>query len=543
MPSTLGIYIEDNLIKYAKVRKDKDSIKIEAFNVEFYEENKLAETLNKIVNETFSHKIPICINVSNELYNYYDIFSMLNKKDIKKSVDIEFEMVCNEKSYNKNSLETRFILMKSRENQEKFKVLQVAVNKSDINDKVRALSDCKIASMTPISTSITNLVEVGEKDNIVIINIENETKITTILEGQIYRVDVLEEGMEKILKQINKTENSMKKSYEVCKNVTIYTRETEGLDLDDNEHLEDVMPTLYKIVTESKKIIDSSLATISKVYITGLGTIINNVDLYFQEYMVNLKCEILKPFFIESSSVKIPSKEYIEVNSAVALALDGLGYLNKELDFAKGSIKNGGLNLNLDSKEILKKLTSGGKGMNFSLSGPLDLGERLMLRGCTASLILILGFLSYSNAISNMIDDKTKEVQEISTASSTELSKMDSDLSKINSRTNYFESQINSFNSLTETTEVVEQSRVIEKDSIPNMLSKLMFVIPQKVKVTSIKNTENSHIVIEAESEKYEQLGYFTSILKTENVLSNIKSTSGSKNGSVVKVTIEGDLP
>ena len=40
---------------------------------------------------------------------------MLNKKDIKQSIDIEFEMICNEKSYNMSSLETRFILMQSKE--------------------------------------------------------------------------------------------------------------------------------------------------------------------------------------------------------------------------------------------------------------------------------------------------------------------------------------------------------------------------------------------------------------------------------------------
>ena len=76
MPSSLGIYIENNLIKYAKVVKEKDSIKVEAFNVVFYENN-LSDVLNKVISETYSFKTPICINVSNELYNYYDVFAML----------------------------------------------------------------------------------------------------------------------------------------------------------------------------------------------------------------------------------------------------------------------------------------------------------------------------------------------------------------------------------------------------------------------------------------------------------------------------------
>ena len=76
MPSCLGIYIEENIIKYAKVQKEKETIKVEAFNVEFYEN--LGETLDKIVRETYSYNIPISVNISNELYNYFDVFAMLS---------------------------------------------------------------------------------------------------------------------------------------------------------------------------------------------------------------------------------------------------------------------------------------------------------------------------------------------------------------------------------------------------------------------------------------------------------------------------------
>ena len=56
-------------------------------------------------------------------------------------------------------------------------------------------------------------------------------------------------------------------------------------------------------------------------------------------------------------------------------------------------------------------------------------------------------------------------------------------------------------------------------------------------------NTEGNHIIIKAEAEKYEQLGYFKAVLTTNGILTNVKSTSGQKTDSVVEVTIEGDLP
>ena len=96
MLSSLGIYVDKNLIKYAKLKKVKDSYKLESFNVEVFED--LNETLVKVINETNSQKIPICINISNELYNYFDVFSVLEKKDITKSLDIEFEMLCSDKT-------------------------------------------------------------------------------------------------------------------------------------------------------------------------------------------------------------------------------------------------------------------------------------------------------------------------------------------------------------------------------------------------------------------------------------------------------------
>ena len=46
MASCLGLYIENNLIKYAKVSKNNEAIKVESFGIKFYEN--LQETINQI---------------------------------------------------------------------------------------------------------------------------------------------------------------------------------------------------------------------------------------------------------------------------------------------------------------------------------------------------------------------------------------------------------------------------------------------------------------------------------------------------------------
>ena len=49
--------------------------------------------------------------------------------------------------------------------------------------------------------------------------------------------------------------------------------------------------------------------------------------------------------------------------------------------------------------------------------------------------------------------------------------------------------------------------------------------------------------MIEAQANKHEQLGYFKAVLDVNGILENVKSTSGTKNGNVISITIEGDLP
>ena len=79
---------------------------------------------------------------------------------------------------------------------------------------------------------------------------------------------------------------------------------------------------------------------------------INNVDLYFEEYLENVRCEILKPSFINISP-EINVKDYVEVNSAISLALSGLGQGIAGMNFKKTSL--------MDKLPDILKMEVGGK--------------------------------------------------------------------------------------------------------------------------------------------------------------------------------------
>ena len=47
MSSCLGIYIEPNIIKYAKVTKERDILTVDSFGIKFYD--KIGEAIKQII--------------------------------------------------------------------------------------------------------------------------------------------------------------------------------------------------------------------------------------------------------------------------------------------------------------------------------------------------------------------------------------------------------------------------------------------------------------------------------------------------------------
>ena len=543
MSSCLGLYIENNLIKYAKVTKDRDFIKVDAFGIKFYD--KMEEAINQIVSETYSYKTPISINLSEEMYQYFYFFNLLNKNDLKKAIETEFESYCYDKGYNRNALETRYALVPDIQDEEKIKAIYITTNKAEINKKIQELDGNQISNIFPLPMCISNIVDVKPKENSVIVNLEGKTTLTTIIDQKIYSVDKLEEGMETILSNISEKENSYSKAYEICKNTTIYTMEgKELLQEGENAYLEDIMPTLYNIVQKIKENIDNSLNRIDRIYITGIGSSINNIDLYFQEYFSNVKCEILKPYFI-SDNVKINIKDYIEVNSAIALAVQGLGFGIKNLNFKKPSFSDKMPEwLKFGPKEKDKESNKKFKfnfNLNLDLKADLDKTEKWLLRTISGILTFIIIYSVITMLLKSETDKKIKQAENIMQQTSTEMAKVDSDIQKLNNKSSNYQKMTENLKKYSEKAE----ENLKTKNAIPMLLTRIMNVIPKGVTITSIENKTDSHIVINAQSADYDLLGFFKGSLIVEGVLdpSTVVSTSGIKQNGIVKIIIEGDLP
>lgn len=538
MPSYLGLYIGNNVIKYAKVSKEKDKTKIDSFGIKFY--TNISQTIKQIVEETYSYKTPISVNLTGETYQYFNMFSLLNKKDLEKAIKLEFESFCSDKGYNPNSLETRYAIVNNIEDKEKLKVINISDNKIELNKVQQNLDGYRLGTIVPISMSIPNLITFQPKENTLIVNIEDSTTVTTVLDGNIYAIDTIDEGSREILEKINLKENSYSKAYEICQNTTIYTAEVQEFTEDQSRYLEDIMPTLYNIVGKVQKLINESIEPINKVYITGTLSCVNNIDLYFQEYLGKVKCEILKPYFVQNMVKEVNIKDYVEVNSAISLALQGLGEGIQGINFKKGSLKEGFLGISIGGKDNEKPNKKSNSKFNMNDFGDkLSRGEMSLVRSVISLMIFVIIFSVFSVLLMKQIQEKENEVDSVTTKIKAQISKVQKDTSTLNTKEQEYETLIKDLQDVNEKISSINAS----KNLIPNLLNQIMNEIDESVQITSIQNTKDKHIVIVAQSPKYQGLGYFKTRLKTKNILNDVVSGSSMKQNGVVVVTIEGDLP
>lgn len=538
MASCLGIYIDRNIIKYAKITKEKDDLKVDAFGIKIYSD--LLQTIDQIVSETFSFKDPISVNITDEMYDYFYMSDLLNRKDLAKAIETEFESLCVEKQYNPNALEARYAIVNDQNDKTKIKVIHVSENKMKINQVIQNFDGKKLQNITPIALTIPNIALTNEKENVLIVNIEDITNITTLVGSKIYDVQKLDVGAQQILDEINSKENSYLKAYEICKNTTIYTMEGQELQQQENDYLNYIVPNLFTIASQIKDIIGASLIKINKVYITGTASVINNIDLYFEELLDGIKCEILKPFFIEDSP-KVNMKDYIEVNSAISLALQGLEYGLANMNFNKKNtweqLKEAlGSDITFGGK---KGKDNGKKKIDINLNSPKV--KQWVMRDFSGVLILLVVYAGLTTYINNEMQNKKQEVSDTKKDINAQIALIDSDKSKINVKTSEYTTLATNLQKVSDDVNTKNEY----KNSITTLLSEIMYVIPKEVVLTSIENPSAKKVIINAQSSKYEQLAYFKALLKSKAVLNpdTVVSTEATKEENTVKIVIEGELP
>ena len=546
MQSCLGLYIEKNLIKYAKVSKDRDNIKIDSFGVKFYEDIKQA--IFQIIQETNSTKLPISVNSPEAQYDYFNYFALLNKNALKKSIDIDFDMLCAERGIDVNNIERRYIFTLNPDDVEQMKAINVSIPKAEIENEKKLFGKDELTNIVPLPIGITNLIKLDEKNNELIINLEDKTTLTFLRKGKIESIQSINTSISKAFEQISKIENSETKAYEILKNTTITSQEFDMIQ-EGNEYLDEIVPVLFKMLDEIKAKIIEFGKPIQKIYLSGTGVIINNIDMYFQDKLDCMQCEIIKPSFLESQSLKIGIKDYIEVNSATSLALSGLniGYAN-ELNFgAKNVFKV----VKEDPKTVNKPVKV--KTLKESSGEKFDAYEKMIIRLFAVFIIFFVCYTVVTNKLYDNMADKAGKAQAKINETNNSINKMSQTRETIEDFSKEYTKAIARMNNES----LVTYDNAFRSTELQNFLSNLKTIIPRETKLVSLENTEDRHFVIQARAYKYQQLGYLKALLETPTqsgsvqkpILENVKASTGVRyhdeetEEEYILITIEGDLP
>lgn len=544
MSDCLGIYIENNIIKYAKISKDRKSIKVENYGIKFYDN--ISTAIQNILQETSSSNSLKSTNLVSEKYNYFEVFSSLSKKDIKNSISTVFELQCEEKGIREGSLETRYILTNNIKKADRLKAIHISTDKKDLSRQIQNVGKAKLSSVTPLPISIVNIVNQSKISNFAIVNMEQKSSITIVENGQVSKIINLDNGMEGILEQLASKLNSYSKAYEVLKNITLYMQVSKETYEDNTEYLEYVMPRLYEIVEECKNNIAEYESNIERIYITGTGAIINNIDLYFSNYFESVKCEILKPYFIENvSALQVNIKDYIEVNSAIAIATEGLGLGIKELNFVKNAIPDW-LTTEIDFPKLSnsKNKKSGSnktKIIKNDLGTELDFVDGFLIRTIIGIFIILIVYVIVSKSIVNKLDEKHHYTDEYINNIQKQIQSINEDKSNLQSKERLY--KIASDNLIKNRDEIIDKYRKI--NDIPNFLNEIMHIIPKEVTILSMSmpSQEDSNpqkVQIQVQSAYYEQLGAF--VVKLKGLMDSVQTETIKQEVGSTTIKITGEL-
>ena len=261
----------------------------------------------------------------------------------------------------------------------------------------------------------------------------------------------------------------------------------------------------------------------------------------FQEYLLETNCEILKPYFIQPSK-DITIKDYIEVNSAISLALSGLGEGIQGMNFKTLSFGEkipDWMKIEVDPEKTKKERKYLGGFLTNDLGQKLDKTEKSLIRTAVGLAILLVVYSGFSILLNDQMNKKYQEAEESISSTNAQIKLADSDNTKVQSKTNEYTTILKNLQEINDRVKDVNAN----KNTIPNLLNEIMFSMPDGVQITSIQNTADRKIEITAQSDRYDQLGMFKAIIQTEQILTNVVSTAGQKENNVITVKIEGELP
>jgi len=538
MEACLGIYLGDKIIKYAKLVRDDKSrrISLHSCGTKYVVGNKEV-SIAEIISQTGSADDSLCLNLTDYSRMQTEVLRQLGKADTQSVIDLEVSDYATSRALNEKALEYRYIFMDSSVSVDNFTAEIAITDKSNINKLRENEKYQNLVGVYPQEYILPNMVQ--SNSNYLLINIDEKTQVISMVGGKIKQIVDIEVSMKNILDSIAAQEGSYSKACDLCKNINVLSDDTLSPDL---ERI--IEPTIQDLLNRIKSKLDESKISYEKIYLNGLVNLFINIDVLFEQFF-GITTEKIRPYFVNLDEVSNIS-EVIEATDAISLAFEGLENFKPEANFVTAKSSKSSLGalggMFAKDKTFNKPKTIGGKKTvsvlpNVNME---KIEKSLLFANLTAGAIL-LGYVGFSAAyeaeLSKMEETLTENINRIQA----ETANISSDKSYIDQNTNRYKS----FNSyISDTVQKIREGKIGKYTTynVANFMQKIAKYIPTNVQIETISSNDNKTVSIVAKSTSYAELGYFISQLKLQGVLENIQ-TSNVSNGTVIKVTIGGDLP
>ena len=586
MASCLGIYFSDNMIKYAKLAVDNGgNVRLDHYGTRVARGGK-KDIIDNIIEETSSKEIPVVTNLADEILVDVSIFDQVQES--KYSPDImkmEFETWCENNQKSTEKYDYVYKLSEYRTSENRHNGILCVASKDDIKE-CSNLNDIKAASVYPYRLLYTNLVP-EEVQNYVIINFDEEVSVETVINRKMFDFKLYKTGMNKLLEAFTQRLGSYQKAYSSCKQLNVYT---EGESGNDKELEQIAEPILQEILRNISSVIAANKDTISRVYITGLGTVFNNIDVLLTEYL-EIKTEILKPNFLQDTTDVRSVSEMLETTSAMVMAYSYITGKNTFLNYLHNTVKE---NKKMDS---LAKFIDKIKGVSFKknkkkeenkndkntneetkkqkkedkIENKYDTSERgdfgelpnrvdkskpnlglpkiendFVFNGLIGlATFAFVVFASYTAFTAIYTSTTNKMITDVNTKIST----LKSETERVETDTKYIDANKEEYADITkDVNELVTQITTgqigkISTYNVATFLQKIIKFIPRNVTLDTVKSNDNKNVTITMYASKYSELGYFVAQLKLQGILNNVTVTKVENSSSKVSIEIGGDLP
>ena len=543
MASCLGVYLSDDILKYAKLSMDNNkNVKLEEYGVRYVKTGK-KEALKSIIEETNSQNIPVALNPQGDEFINIQLYDQAQSKAyIADVVKMEFEAWCEKRAKTLERYNYVYKISELKTSDNKHNGVIDVLEKSVV-EEFSSLAGAKVTHMSPPELLIDKLVPLDEI-NYILVNLDDELSIETVINGRLADFKTYPTGMKKILTQAAGKLGSFQKTYEACKQLNVFS---EGDTSTNNKELEIIVePILQDILKEIQAVVNRNRKEVTKVFLAGDGIVFTNIDILFREFL-DMKTEILKPHFIMDTSNVKNMAEVLETTQAVALAYEVLQPTNKTLEFMNANTKIKSTFTGIFSKKPkqpkVKKTASEKSQENLGAKIVFDPNKTKVGLICASIAVglCLVAYVIFSSMYVSKVNSMVKEIN-------AKTDKAKKTVATVNSDADYIQKNATEYKDINEQVqEVVDQieGNQIGKFSTYNVASFLqgiIKVIPKNVQLKTISSDDNKNIKITAQSSNYADLGYFVAELKLSGTLNDVKINKITS-GDITVIEIGGELP